>query len=217
MVAPFRRFAFAVLASLCALVLATPDAMADKLVIFKNGKAMRVKSATLENKWLKFDLDGENFIAVRASEVEAMEDVAGGSGEGSLTPNQVAAGSGGGAYAPRPNQPVDDGGYQAGEVAAAPVGAGEQTEEPDSPEDLLLVRQGQSRAGALRGTRGLTQPGQQPLRLPGGLPALTPGAGQPGTAQQQVINRSLTNRNLPGNRQISPRRSLNGNNVPTDN
>ncbi len=212
MAAPFRRFAFAVLASLSALVLATPDAMADKLVIFKNGKAMRVKSATLESKWLKFDLDGENFIAVRASEVEAMEDVAGGSSEGSLTPNQVADGSGGGAYSPRQNQPADDGGYQGGEVAAASVGAGDQPEEADSPEDLLLVKGMRSRAGPLRGTRGLTQQGQQPVRLPGGLPVLTPGAGR-----QQVINRSLSNRNIPANRQISPRRSLNGNNASPDN
>jgi hypothetical protein len=207
MAPPYRRFAFALLASLCALALAAPDAMADKLVIFKNGKAMRVKSATLENKWLKFDLDGENFIAVKASEVQTMEDVAGGSSEGSLTPNQVAAGSGGAAYSPRQNQPAEDGGYQA-EVAAVPAGGGEDTADGEPPEQVV-GQQFVTRPGAFRGSRALTQQGGQAVRLPGGLPSLTPAAGQQGAVQQQqIINRSLANRNAPTNRQLYPKRSV---------
>jgi hypothetical protein len=207
MAPPYRRFAFALLAPLCALALAAPDAMADKLVIFKNGKAMRVKAATPEGKWLKFDLDGENFIAVRASEVQGMEDVAGGSSEGSMTPNQVAAGSGGGAYSPRQSQPVDDGGYQA-EVAAASAGGGDDSGEAELAEDQLVNQQFVTKAGAFRGTRALTQQGPQANRLPGGLPSLTPLAGQQNVGNQQLINRSLANRSIPTNRQLTPARSI---------
>lgn len=74
---------------------------ADTLVLFKNGKAMRVKSATKEGQWLKCEFEDKNFISVPAAGVLKVEEAALGGTAGELRPNQVAVGSGGG-YVPGP-------------------------------------------------------------------------------------------------------------------
>ena len=99
---------------LLAVVLVASPVYADSLVMFKNGKAMRVKSVTKDGQWLKCEFEDKNFIAVPASGVLKVEAAEPGGTAGELRANQVAAGTGGG-YVPPPRDgaiqneaPVED-------------------------------------------------------------------------------------------------------------
>ncbi len=83
-----------VLGALAATGLTGSSAWADKLVLFKNGKALRVKSAVADGKWLKCDFENGNYMSVPAAEVRKIEDAALGGKEGTFRANQVAEGVG---------------------------------------------------------------------------------------------------------------------------
>jgi hypothetical protein len=97
-----RRIAIMLTITLSILCLTSGPASADKLVLFKNGKAMRVKTVTSDGQWLKCEFEDKNFLSVRASSVLGVEDAVLGSQTGELRPNQVAVGVGGGAFNPGP-------------------------------------------------------------------------------------------------------------------
>jgi len=95
-----------VLGALAAPGLTGGSAWADKLVLFKNGKALRVKAAVPDGKWLKCDFENGNFMSVPAAEVRKVEDAALGGKEGTFRANQVAEGVGTPYSPPPPGNPL---------------------------------------------------------------------------------------------------------------
>lgn len=79
------------------MAFATGAMAAEKLVIFKNGKAMRVKSAVHDGRWLKCGFDDKNYISVPASGVLRIEETTAGPDKAKIPANQVAAGTRGSA------------------------------------------------------------------------------------------------------------------------
>ena len=96
---------------------AAGPAHADKLVVFKNGKALKAKSVTKDGAWLKCEFEGTNFISVKASSVDSIEEAAVGSNEGDLRFNKVAASSG--SYTPNRPPAYTDEGHQEAQAQAA--------------------------------------------------------------------------------------------------
>jgi len=58
---------------------AVAPAHADKLVMFKNGKAMKIKDVQKDGEWLRLLFDDKNFVAVRMAEVDDIIEAAAGS------------------------------------------------------------------------------------------------------------------------------------------
>jgi hypothetical protein len=144
-------------------------AHADKLIIFKNGKAMRAHSVAQDGVWLKCEFENKNFISVKASSVASIEEAAVGSNEGELRANKVAVGSG---YTPPPNQGFSPNEGQQHEMQAQHPQQPPEPEEPGAAlaeEQEAIRRQGGVVGGGIRsGRRGLNQqanpvPGLQPL------------------------------------------------------
>lgn len=197
-----RRGAAAALVALAALFSVSSPALADKLVVFRNGKAMRVKSATKDGKWLKCEFEDKNYISVPGSTVLAIEEAALGASTGDLRPNQVAAGSGGG-YVPGPR------GGDAGPPPEAPLSDNQISDDDPSigvEEEQAYQRQKAMEAQAAAGRRGMTRgipiaPGQNPGAIQQGLTGI-PGGFQPlNQATTPFQNRRLnTRRGVPGDR-----------------
>lgn len=59
--------------------LAAGPALADKLIVFKNGKVMRAKDVTPDGKWTYADLGKGATVGVRTSDIQSIEDSAGSS------------------------------------------------------------------------------------------------------------------------------------------
>src|SRR5688572_32364573 len=114
-----------ILLTVVAALAAAGSARADKLVIFKNGKALKATSVVKDGLWLKCEFDKGNFISVKASAVESIEEAAVGSNEGELRTNKVAPGSG---YQPpanfNPNEPSQHEMAQQQEVPPQPTDEG---------------------------------------------------------------------------------------------
>ncbi len=72
-------------ASFTVLSLASGNAWADKLIVFKNGKVMRAKDVKVENGWTMASLGKDGTVGVRSDDVASIEDASGGGGE--ATPN----------------------------------------------------------------------------------------------------------------------------------
>ena len=82
------------------LLMATA-AHADKLVVFKNGKAMKIKNVTEDGQWLRLEFDDDNFMAVPRSGIETILEAAPGSANAAPAANQLVPGSRGAANIPR--------------------------------------------------------------------------------------------------------------------
>lgn len=188
MVLQLKRLLIAV-----ALVFVASPLFADTLVLFKNGKAMRVKSVTKEGQWLKCEFEDKNFISVPAAGVLRVEEAALGGTAGELRPNQVAVGSGGG-YVPGPR-----GGSEPAPMIEPPVEEDPGTTAGDQ-EDFLR----QQTAVGRTNFRGIPIP-------PGQNPGVQQGLQQLNQAGTPFQNRRLneqrgSNRNripLPPNQQPS--------------
>ena len=188
------RIAFAVAA--CAAVLAGGSpAFADKLVVFKNGKAMRVKSVQKDGTWLRCEFDNNDFLSVPANRVASIEDASAASPGKEVRVNQVAAGSGS-PYQPPQGQGsvgMPDNNAQVQNIENAGV-----TEEPGDA-DVSVVGQGQpanGRAGFgnMRRGRGVGRSSsinaaRTNSAFPGGLQQLNPAT--LGNPQAQQQNRGL--------------------------
>jgi hypothetical protein len=178
--------ALVALVALVALSVVPSPAMADKLVLFKNGKALRAKTAVKDGIWLKCEIEDKNYISVPASFVLSIEESGLGAAGDSLRPNQVAAGSGGG-YVPSPR-----GG---GDAAPPPeVNSADPSVPQDDPEYAagLEEEQAYQRQRAMEMQAQVNRRGGAPMTpvqtgLPGGLQPLN----QPGTPFQ---NRRLNQR-----------------------
>lgn len=188
MVLELKRLLIAV-----ALVFVASPLLADTLILFKNGKAMRVKSVTKDGQWLKCEFEDKNFISVPASGVLKLEEAALGGTAGELRPNQVAVGSGGG-YVPGPR-----GGPDSGQATEAPVEADSDTT-ADDPEDYMRADPVAARAEAA---------GRYNFR--GGVP-IPPGQ-NPGV--QQGLQQLNQPRTPFANRRLSEQRGSNRNRIPS--
>src|SRR5262245_7399166 len=87
---PMRYAPKAVMIALTLVSLSQVPATADHLVVFKNGKAMRVVSTTKDGKWLKCAFDDKTFLSIPASQVASVEETAAATGGPALKVNQVA-------------------------------------------------------------------------------------------------------------------------------
>lgn len=179
--------------ALAIAALGARPALAEKLVIFKNGKALRVKSVTQDGKWLRLEFDGKDFMAIPFSGVASIEDSISNAGVGEMKLNQVAAGSGGGG---------GGGGYvppQRTEEPGLPpdVAAGQEQHEEDAQAALaeeLAAKQNQQVNGyaapglAIGNRRGRAMAQQQQQLQPGAIPGI-PGGLQPiGTQVNSPFN-----------------------------
>ena len=82
------------------VLLAATAAHADKLVVFKNGKAMKIKNVTEDGQWLRLEFDATNFMAVHRSRIETILEAAAGSADAAPAANQLVPGSRGAANIP---------------------------------------------------------------------------------------------------------------------
>jgi len=147
-------------------------AYADKLVLFKNGKVMRVKTTTQDAKWLKCDFDGGNYISVPLAAVLKVEEATIGGKEGAVRANQVAEGVGT-PYTPRPPGTRLD-------AAAAALAGAQQQDGGNSPEDDLA--QSLADEAAERQAQGAAVVGAPGRRLGGRLQVQPNGFNQTGAA-----------------------------------
>jgi hypothetical protein len=168
-----------ILLTLAVTVAAAGAAHADKLVIFKNGKAMRAHSVTQDGIWLKCEFENKNYISVKASSVAGIEEAAVGTNEGELRTNKVAAGSG---YTPPASQGFSPNETQQHEMMQQQHQQAQQPPEHEEPGAALAEEQEAIRrqggvvggvGGGIRGGRrgGLSQQagpiqGLQPLNQP---------------------------------------------------
>lgn len=116
-----------ILAAAAALVLASSPSIADQMVLFKNGKVMRVKSAESKDGWTTLKLGSDGAMGVRDDQILGIQEAADGKRvEDDPLPNQTSVGGRGGAGAggaydreapppppPSVDEPVDDGGSNA--------------------------------------------------------------------------------------------------------
>ncbi len=83
-----RRAGWAVIlaASFVVTSLAAAPAWADKLILFKNGKALRVKSIKVENGWMMAEMGKGGTVGFRSADVFRVDEATG-EGGGEATPN----------------------------------------------------------------------------------------------------------------------------------
>ncbi len=160
------------------LLLGTAPGRADKLVVFKNGKALLVQTVETQDQWLKLGFDRDNFLSVPAASVTAVEETETATARAiSSSPNQLlpgernarAASSPGDSLAAQEARAIPD-----RNAAADPDAAAAQRE--------ALEAERAEAAGTVarpRGFRGgqTADPTQNPL-LPGGLRPFNPNAAQ---------------------------------------
>lgn len=184
-----RRVGILLLVLVAILSLTPRAALADKLVVFKNGKAMKVKSISQDGKWVKCEFEEKNYLAVEASRILSVEDVVPGSSAGDLRPNQVIAGSGGG-YTPAP------GGYNGlpPDVPSSPDGAQEQAEAQAA---LAAEQQASQEAQQQSGVIGIGRRGARVGRGVTGAAQFGQAGAQQGQNGSIFQNRSLTQGNRP--------------------
>lgn len=157
-----RAATFAVIA-LVAAAFAAPPALADKLVLFKNGKTIRAKSAKEDDKgWTRLELDG-GLVGVRTREIAVVQEAISGTGARADAPPNQALGGGGAA----------GGGF----VSGGYVGADTPAEAPPPPEEYQPPQPPQDAGqNQYRGNPGIQ--GNIPgLRSMGGLPGSPAGRG----------------------------------------
>ncbi len=82
----------AALAAAVAIVLSPGPAMAEKLVIFKNGKALLVSTAEEDGKWLKVSFGGDDWMSVPVTSIAEVIDAALAPGARAAAPNQLVEG-----------------------------------------------------------------------------------------------------------------------------
>jgi hypothetical protein len=188
--------------ALALAALGARPALAEKLVIFKNGKALRVKSIKEDGKWLRLEFDGKDFLAVPFSGVASIEDSISNAGVSEMKLNQVAAGSGGavggGGYVP-PQRTEDPG-------LPPDVAAGqEQIDQEDAQSAIaeeMAAKQNNQVNGyvapglAIGNRRGRALAQQQQQLQPGAIPGI-PGGLQPIGTQ---VGSPLNNSRNPANR-----------------
>ena len=107
-----------ILAFAATLLFSGSPSLADKLVLFKNGKVMRVKSVEVKDGWTNLHV-GAGVMGVRDAQILAVEDAGDGKqGKDDPLPNQASVGGGRGgsggapgggneAYEPEPPQPTE--------------------------------------------------------------------------------------------------------------
>src|SRR5262245_42516703 len=133
---------------LAAVFVASP-VLADSLVMFKNGKAMRVKTVTKQKDWLKCEFEDKNFISVPASSIARIEEADLGGKACELRATPVETGTGGGYVPPPRDQSVQN----------DPPPAEEEQVQPSPQDEDFLRQQGV-------GVNGVNRPagGRQPGR-----------------------------------------------------
>ena len=212
-----RTLMVALSATLVILCFAQSPASADQLVVFKNGKAMRVKSTVHDGKWLKCEFEDKSFLSILNSQVSSVEEATLASNNANLRVNQMVAGSGGGGgFNPGP-QGLGAGGLPPDVPApAADDSAQEQADVANAIAEEEAARRAssqqpnapfgsQSGPTGRRGSRfgGTAQPFQ---------PFQQGGIQQPNQQQQSPFqNRSLTQRAPRANANGGPIRATNPN------
>jgi hypothetical protein len=76
------RFRFLALSTLVVLMGSIPALAGDKLIVFKNGKVMRVSKVTADGAWTYADLGKGATVGVRTDAISRIEDAAGNSKDG---------------------------------------------------------------------------------------------------------------------------------------
>jgi len=203
-----KRSAKALSIALTLVCLSQVPAAADQLVVFKNGKAMRVKSATKDGKWLKCVFEDKTFLSIPSTQVASIEESVAASTP-ALKVNQVAAGSGGGggfnpgvqgigAGGLPPDIPVpqDDSAQEQAEIAAA-VAEEEAARRNGGPQQPNAPFGATSGVTGRRGSRFNPQPG-----------GLQQNGLQPLNQASPFQNRSLTQRGQQSPRTAVPNRGV---------
>jgi hypothetical protein len=181
------------------LALAAGSAMADKLIIFKNGKVLRVKSVTEEQGWTLAEIGEGNTVGVRTTQIAMVQEAAGDSGKSAPLPNQASVDNrgvnrGGGANQSA-RRSEGDGGASQSTRRSAGVG-GRNSARGGRRADDLRKGAAQSRS-TQRGRANAAQSGAT------GLSSLQPLNQQP-QGRGFRNSRSTGNRRAPGTRILSP-------------
>lgn len=148
--------------------LAADPAFAEKLVVFKNGKALRAKSVVEDGRWLKCEFEDGNFMSVPAGSVLRVAEADLAPGAGASRANQVAAGSGGGFVPPRAAFQPNDGSGEANLEDQQAAGRAPGLENALAEEQAEMQQQG------IRPGLNRAPPTPQNPLLPGSLTPLTP-------------------------------------------
>ena len=74
------------------ILLSPGPAMADKLVIFKNGKALLASTAEEDGQWLKVSFGGDDWMSVPVTSIAEVIDAALAPGARAAAPNQLVEG-----------------------------------------------------------------------------------------------------------------------------
>jgi len=124
-------------------------ALAEKLVVFKNGKSIRVRTLKEDKGWTRLEIDG-GVMAVRSFQVARVDEVTGGGGKSDIIPNQALVG-GGGVGAPSPA-------YAGARGADVPEPQPEESQQVENEEAQQPPQPGVSIPGAA---------GRRPGQIPG--------------------------------------------------
>src|SRR6266850_6823898 len=69
---------------------AAPPALADKIILFKNGKSMRAKSVKEDKGWTRLEIDGGS-VGVQSIQISMIQEAAGTTnGKADALPNQAS-------------------------------------------------------------------------------------------------------------------------------
>jgi len=117
--APGRRRLVKALALVAFVLLAVSPVLADKLILFKNGKSMKAKSVKEDKGWTRLELEG-GVVGVRSLEIALV---------------QEAIGAAATKADPLPNQATGGGGAPGGYVGASYGGGEAPAEAPPAQED----------------------------------------------------------------------------------
>lgn len=177
----------AVLLAMIALLAGT-DARAEKLVVFKNGKAIRVKTVSQERGWARLELDGGAVLGVRSSQISVVDD-AGASSLGKIdaVQNQASVGGAGGYVPPAYNAPPPD----------TSDGGGNDDQPVPNEAEVQPGGQGVTPGGAVvnPAVPGARPFNAQPVSGLGGIGGRRPGSGlMPANGRQQIPSGNLFNR-----------------------
>jgi hypothetical protein len=178
------------LAVLLAIVafLAGSEVRAEKLVVFKNGKAIRVKTVSQERGWARLELEGGAVLGVRSSQISVVDD-AGNSTVGKLdaVQNQASVGGAGGYVPPAYNAPPPDNSDNGGNDEQ-PVPPENEVQQPGQ----VAIPGGALVNPSVPGARPFNN---QPVSGLGGIGGRRPGSGlMPSSGRQQIPSGSLFNR-----------------------
>lgn len=175
---------------LLVVTLAAGPALADKLVVFKNGKVLRAQGVTSEGQWTYADLGKGATVGVRTADILRIEESAGGGKktEGynmAATDNRGVSRSGGGRADRRSSTDID---RSASVQERIEQRQRELEQQRESQQNADRGRSGNLR-GAPAGMRQVTQPfNQRSSRTPSGLrrSRLGSGLGQRTVSDQRL-------------------------------